>query len=302
MRSLQQVTEDCLHTPQGDHSIHTTIIDHAHNPFNPHHESTLPSLTTPNAHPPTIFPDDTPTDCPTPIPSNLHSYTSLPLPELNQQDIRIISHNINTLHMTTTAELGATFDLYSEFQPTIIGLQETNKNWSLYDKTEAPLRTIVNWWWPGAKIVTAHCKDSIFQSPYQPGGVAQFVLRQLTGRVIDHNKDKLGRYAWQTILINGSRNLIIMMAYWVSQEMVTNCGYTTSVMQQWQQLKKDRIENPNPWQQTLNDMKNFIQGHISSGNKVMVMINVNSHSQQMNADVVAYFWYDVAYLSTSPYR
>ena len=89
------------------------------------------------------------------------------------------------------AKLGATFDSYSAFQPTIIGLQEMNKNWSLYDKTEAPLRTIVNQRWPGAKIVTAHCKDSIFQSPYQPGGVAQLVLRQFTGRVIDHGKDKL---------------------------------------------------------------------------------------------------------------
>ena len=142
MSSLQHVTKDCLHMPQGDQSTHT--IDHAHNPFNPHHESTSSSLTTLNAHLPTIYPDDAPTDCPTSIPSNSHRYTSLPLPELNQQDIRIISHNINTLHTTTTAELGATFDSYSEFQPMIIGLQETNKNWSLYDKTEAPLRTIVN--------------------------------------------------------------------------------------------------------------------------------------------------------------
>ena len=115
----------------------------------------------------------------------------------------------------------------------ILGLQEMNKNWSLYDKTEAPLRTIVNHRWPGAKIATAHCKDEIFQTPYQPGGVAQFVLRQLTGRVTDHGRDKLGRFTWQTILLDGNRNLIILMAYRVSQDTVTNCGYTTSIMQQW---------------------------------------------------------------------
>ena len=64
--------------------------------------------------------------------------------------------------------------------------------------------------------------------------------------------------------------------------MVTNCGYTTSVMQQWQQLKQNGIVNPNPCQQTLHDMAHFIQGHISHGNKVMVMIKVNSHSQDTN--------------------
>ena len=144
MSSLQPVIEDCLHTPQGDPPIHTTIIDHTHNPFTPHHDPSLTSPPTCNAQPRTIYHDDVPADCPTPIPSHSHGYTSLPLPELRQQEIRIISHNINTLHTTTTAKLGATFDSYSEFQPMIIGLQETNKNWSLYDKTEALLRTIVN--------------------------------------------------------------------------------------------------------------------------------------------------------------
>ena len=132
------------------------------------------------------------------------------------------------------------------------------------------------------KIVTAHCKDSIFQTLHQPGGVAQFVLRQVTGRVIDHSKDTLGWYAWQTILLDGSQNLTIMMAYHVSQDTVTNCGYTTSVMQQWCQLKMRGIKNPNPRQHTLNDMKKFIQCHISSSNEVMVLIDVNSHSQDTN--------------------
>ena len=130
--------------PQGDHYIHNTIINHTHNPSNPHHASTSPSHTMPTAHSTMICSDDMPTSCPTPISLTLEEYTPLPLPELTPQDIRIISHNINTLHITTMAELGATFDSYSEFQPTIIGLQEMNKNWSLYDKTEAPLRTIVN--------------------------------------------------------------------------------------------------------------------------------------------------------------
>ena len=72
------------------------------------------------------------------------------------------------------------------------------------------------------------------------------------------------------------------MAYHISQDTVTNCSYTTSVMQQWQHLKKNGLENPNPCQQTLTDLAQFIKGHIHNGNEVIVMIDVNFHSQDAN--------------------
>ena len=59
-------------------------------------------------------------------PTNSNGYTQLPLPSLLPTDIRILSHNINTLHTTTHAKLGATLNLYQELDPTIIGIQECN--------------------------------------------------------------------------------------------------------------------------------------------------------------------------------
>ena len=152
MSLLPDVTAAALYTPNGDQ----------HSPPSPH---TPPITTPPHSAPST----------------NLHGYTTNPLPELAPTEIRLISHNINALHTTTQAELGAIFDSYATFQPTVIGLQETNKNWSQYDKTEGPLRDIVNHQWIGAKTVTAHCSDPVFNTPYQPGGVAQFVLQKITG-------------------------------------------------------------------------------------------------------------------------
>lgn len=46
-------------------------------------------------------------------------------------------------HTTTQAELSATFDHYQEFDPTIIGIQEYNKNWSLHDMTNVPTREVI---------------------------------------------------------------------------------------------------------------------------------------------------------------
>ena len=102
--------------------MHSTSSIHAPNTTNAAIDATQPLS---NEH----SPDPTPP----------YGYTTLLLPELAPIDLHLLSYNINILHTMTSAELGATFNSYEVFQPTIIGLQETNKNWSLYDKTEGPL-------------------------------------------------------------------------------------------------------------------------------------------------------------------
>jgi hypothetical protein len=49
----------------------------------------------------------------------------------------------------------------------------------------------------------AHCPDTSFRSPNQPGGVAQIILMKITSRVTKHGRDPLGRYAWQGIVLDG---------------------------------------------------------------------------------------------------
>jgi hypothetical protein len=84
-------------------------------------------------------------------PNNTNGYTKLSLPSLLPTEIHILSHNINTLHTITPAKLGATLDLYQELDPTIIGIQECNKNWSKYTTTEGHLRDVLNRRWNGNK-------------------------------------------------------------------------------------------------------------------------------------------------------
>jgi hypothetical protein len=77
-------------------------------------------------------------------PINTNGYAQRPLPSLLPTDIRILSHNINTLHAITPAILSATLDLYQELDPTSIGIQECNKNWSKYTTTEGTLHDALN--------------------------------------------------------------------------------------------------------------------------------------------------------------
>ena len=182
------------------------------------------------------------------------------------------------------AELGATFDLYHHLSPSIIGLQETNKNWNCYDATIGRIKQSIQRRWPGSKLTTAHCSEDVFHGPSQPGGVAQMILRQLTARVIKHGKDPYGRFTWHETMLDGTRNLLVVTAYRVSQRRIKGCGPTTSIMQQWRQLRAKGIDNPNLQQQMLDDLATFLKPHIQAGNEVILMIDANDSIESRPMD------------------
>jgi hypothetical protein len=130
--------------PCNETQLHTshrpTHITHQNMSNIPTHE-TITTTTTPthtDTHP-------TPPTTPTPTQQLAAGYTHLPLPMLQPTDIRVLSHNINTLPTTSVAELGASLDLYSNLTPTILGMQEMNKNWKCYDATVGRLRHCMEW-------------------------------------------------------------------------------------------------------------------------------------------------------------
>jgi hypothetical protein len=94
-----------------------------------------PHTTSPEIH--THSPNN---NSPITTPQLRSGYAALPLPTLKPTEIRVLSHNINTLPTSSPAELGVSFDLYRNLNPSILGLQETNKNWSKYDATVGRLK------------------------------------------------------------------------------------------------------------------------------------------------------------------
>jgi hypothetical protein len=148
----------------------------------------------------------------------------------------------------------------------------------LYDQTEGPVRDITTQHrWPGTKITTAHCKDLVFNGLHQPGGVAQVVLTKITGQVTAHGKDMLGSFMWQQIILDGTRKLYIITSYHVLQDNPSLCRNETCYMQQWRQLRLDGTEHPNPWQWTLQALKEFILPLVVQDNhEIIIMMDANS--------------------------
>jgi hypothetical protein len=254
-----------MHTSRRPNTITSPAFPTTHTNTTP---TNTPTANPPNSDPPIITPYTTP------HPRN--GYVALPLPTLKPTEIRVLSHNINTLPTSSPAELGVSFDLYRNLNPSILGLQETNKNWSKYDATVGRMKQCTERRWPGTKIVTAHCSDDeAFKGPAQPGGVTQLVLRQLTARVAKHGSDPLGRYAWQEILLDGQRTLLVITAYRVVQSRTKGCGPITSMMQQWRRLRASGINNPNPRKQFLLDLAAFVKPYETASNEILIMLDAN---------------------------
>jgi len=138
----------------------------------------------------------------TPIEAHEHIYTTLPLPPLPPSNIQILFNNKNGLKTDDQGILEATMQSYLAYEPTILGIIETQRNWQNYEKTTAPLRTTLNrlQGTRTTKITTAHCKeDHTAKDIHQRGGVAQIILKPIQNRINDTGADNLGRWAWQEL-------------------------------------------------------------------------------------------------------
>jgi len=201
------------------------------------------------------------------------------LPATAPQTSWLIYCNVNGLKTECPVELHTTLVSLLEHNPTIIGLIETNRNWQNHDKMTKPLRTHINSLQDtkSTKIATAHCPETHTKpNIYQPGGVAQLTLKPIQPRVQDVGSDKLGRWAWQSIRLNGERSLIVMTAYRTCPEPSRTSAQTTAWHQQYRALKKRKIPNPDPRQQFYTDLTRFIRQRTNEGNLIIVGMDANT--------------------------
>ena len=163
------------------------------------------------------------------------------LPALQPHSIRLLYCNVNGLKTDCAAELEHTLVSFLEQEPTILGLIETQRNWKNYERTVAPLRRHINAHQQTrtTKLTTAHCNEPhTAKNTYQPGGVAQATLKPIQNQVQAVGSDEMGRWAWQEIRLDGTRNLYVMTAYRTGDEPTGSTAQTTAWHQQYRRLRK----------------------------------------------------------------
>lgn len=209
--------------------------------------------------------------------TNESSYTHYPPPPRQKNHARFIWNNTNSLQTESQPELEHKLTQYQSYDPTVIGIIEPNRNWSVSDKTIKPLQTTMNVLnQDRAKITTAHYREEHSSKlVYQPGGVAQIVLKPLSNRIDSIASDKLGRWSRQEIRLDGSRSLFVYTAYRPCKAPLTS-KKTTTWDQQVRGLIKRGISDPDPRKQFFSDLTKELNRLKQEGHLYIIGLDINS--------------------------
>ena len=92
---------------------------------------------------------------------------------------------MNSLQTENLSELMTKVKQYLSYEPTVLGIIKTNRNWARPDQTTKPLQTTMNMMNQDcAKVTRAHYQEQhTATNTYQLGGVTQITLKPLLNRI-----------------------------------------------------------------------------------------------------------------------
>jgi hypothetical protein len=189
-------------------------------------------------------------------------------------------NNVNAIPVEDTALLAKTLNDYLKYEPTVLGLIETKRNFHMADVTTTPIRNMMQALLDSPaklKIATASCKEEHTARQLKtPGGVCQLTLGRILNLHKQNGADSLGRWAWQEFRIDGIRSLYIITAYRVCPQPPNSSKHGTAWHQQYRGLLKKGIRNPDPRQCFLHDLQIFLQDIRTAGNEYIIGWDANS--------------------------
>ena len=123
--------------------------------------------------------------------------------KINQKDdgnIRIGFQNINGLKGKITAA-NEVFAMMEEKEMDILGVAETNKNWTDTRRLEAHMAIKIQF--EQGKRISSSSKAS--KERYLPGGTAMITRGRVTGRILKKGIDDMGRFTW--MILKGKKTI-----------------------------------------------------------------------------------------------
>ena len=190
----------------------------------------------------------------------------------------IVFQNCNTLskdHFTCFSCINKV----KQLEPHIVGLAETNLNWSQF-YTKTSVYSSLKARWPLLRMATTHLDGAFPSCPStQAVGCLQLTSGRTSGRVQGSFSDPMGRWCSQTLLGASNHQITIVTAYRVCQ--TARSGLLTAYEQQRRYLitQTDAL-HPDPRQAMLKDLQSYIQSLQGPTHNILLMWDANSTLQE----------------------
>jgi hypothetical protein len=156
----------------------------------------------------------------------------------------------------------------------IIGLAETNINWSATEVDNKWETRIQSWWEHHRTITSYNCKD-VISRPFQPGGTAMISVGRISYRVTARGVDqsKLGRWCWFELRGRHGLTTKIITVY---RPCRSNGPHSTYQQQERVMQMATSQTNIDVREQLLEDLLSLIDQWRTQGNQVVLLTDMNT--------------------------
>lgn len=125
--------------------------------------------------------------------------------------------------------------------------------------------------------------DEYAKGYWQPGGTMSVV----TGKWVNKcqmSKDNSGQGRWTETKIFGkqSKSVTIITGYRTCKDSITTAGEFSTYYQQWQVMRRQKIDNPNSTNAFLTDLTKRIEEIKNEKGEVIIMLDANESLQTPN--------------------
>lgn len=173
-------------------------------------------------------------------------------------------------------------NIINQLKISIIGMAETNRNWSRLKESDKWQSRTRGWWETQRTIMAYNTKDSVITSDFQPGGTLLTSINKPVHRIIGTGKDPegLGRWVWTLYRGRHDVTLRIISAYRPCKSNLS--GPNTTYIQQRRYMDRNK-DNRCPREAMLQDLGNELQQWRAEGDQIILMMDCNEdvNSQQM---------------------
>ena len=183
--------------------------------------------------------------------------------------------NINGKFLSPIEKQVAITDL-TRLNPDFVGMLETNNPWNNQQFTE--LRSVLSPLWPYSQHIQANCPSDPNLPELtgkQQGGFLQFAHGSHSGRIKTRTTDYLGRWGTQIVRLRQGRSLAILTAYRPCNTPLTTATEGTVLKQQFRELRRRGVDEPNPRQLFLQDLTKHVLQLQSDGNSILLGLDAN---------------------------
>lgn len=156
---------------------------------------------------------------------------------------RVAFQNVNGMKLGSTHTGAEELDGMKTLGIDLLGLVETNLNWSHDQRTK--LSALIKLAFNGAgRSITSSTVST--KEGYLPGGTAMIARGKVIGRCHKSGRDNLGRFTWMALRGRDGIGVLILTAYRVGQVKGTKAGPNTAYMREWVEMRNRGELSPDP--------------------------------------------------------